>query len=224
MSSFLLKNNDILNVTVNDKEGYIIRLNKYNGATFTVDINGKVMVGQSGRMVYEYDDLHVLMKEVDEGRLYMARIKLSGGFPQAKAKKCKFIRYDDLTPFSVYEDENGRLILWFGQGSYKKIWGTGLSANNRLDCHYLYGVCKDKSVLKDGRLVVDTTNGILLVNTLGFSVESYATKPRKLIQKLVSFPSCSKIGVCDSSGKVNTIWEVHDKYSDFFHTYFKDDF
>ena len=159
-------------------------------------------------MAYDYNDLCAMMNEVEEGRVYMARVKLSGGYPQVEKGSSKYIRYKDLSPFCVYEDESGRLILWFGYGKYHYISGGGLRATNRLDCPYLYGICKDKSVLQDGRLSVDTVNKILMLNFTGFTVDSYATKPRKLVRKVASFANCFKIGICDSSGKLNSIWTV----------------
>lgn len=56
MSSKIIKNDGFLTVTVDTKVGYVIRLNDYNGVTFTVDEDNNVHIGQNGRKSYKYVD------------------------------------------------------------------------------------------------------------------------------------------------------------------------
>lgn len=68
-----------------------------------------------------------------------------------------------------------------------------------MDCFNLYGICNDRNVLNDGRIFANYQDKMLVLRTdkTNFILDSYATKPRKLVKEVYSFEGCDKIGLSD---------------------------
>lgn len=107
----LIKNNENLFVDVDSKKGYVIRLKKHEGATFTVTEDSNVVIGQAGKHEYTKEELKLLQAEINIGMAYMETIR-KNGYPVLGNAYCK------PEPNCVYEDERGNIIFYFGTGKY----------------------------------------------------------------------------------------------------------
>lgn len=210
MGSYMLKQNADVNVEVNDKGLYTIRLNNHVGATFTIDLNLRVSIGQSSRMSYSFEDLQLLTRELEEGKQFMLRAKMTG---MPSKKKPKYIKPSEYKNFTVYMDEKGRFIFYVGNGTYKSPKGYE-HPSNRLDCHELYGICSNPNVLKDGSFMYNEMNRLIIFTGHDtFCMDSYSGKPRKLVQEIVSY-----------EGKVDSLLHRSRENYDYAYEYYTIDF
>lgn len=183
MSEVIIKNNEFCRVSLNEKEGYIIRLNDYPGATFTITKDGDIRVGQSSRMSYSVDAWKHLQQEISEGCQYMSRVIMLGTWGNTfKSIGQGHILPRNYVPGAVYKDYKDRIILWLGEGYLVK---GGCFGQNRQGCKYLCAIAGTGFQLQDIQVQGDTcyiTASYPAGYYFDFSVDSRATKPSKLVE------------------------------------------
>lgn len=148
------------------------------GATFTVDLNGKVSIGLSSRMTFDYDSWLLLQNEIVEARKYLSKVKMTGKHPGVKDVE-KTIKPSQYEENGIYLDIKGRVILYLGEGEYINCRGR---IDNRLDCYYCYAIL-DK--VPDNLVLVNDRTVILNVDC---DFDSYRGKPTKLVKKITQLP------------------------------------
>lgn len=179
----VIKQNSNVRVTVSNKTKlYTIRLLSNIGATFSIDINGSIKVGQSSNMTYSYDTWCLLQKEIEEGRRYMARVKLTGGF--GKIESVKTIKPSALKPNCVYRDIKGRYIFYLGTGYF-----TGsLQCCNRIGAKECWGIFESLDDISDIYLPNNINNCELYLGSCKIKFEHYTTKPSKIVELVKEYP------------------------------------
>lgn len=187
----LIKNNEHLFVDIDSKKGYVIRLRRHEGATFTVTENSTVVVGQSGKYEYTKEELNLLQAEISAGMAYMENVR-QNGYPTLRDVYCK------PEPNCVYEDERGNIILYFGQGKFIEE----KSKNNRTGYEYICGKIKRYNYPND-KLNLDwlyvKENGTIYMENgddSWINIENTSTPPKKLVKLLYVLPeNCTEMQI-----------------------------
>lgn len=202
----LIKNNENLFVDVDSKKGYVIRLKRHEGATFTVTEDSTVIVGQSGKYEYTKEELNLLQTEISVGMAYMKNVR-QNGYPVLENAYC------EPEPNCVYEDERGNIILYFGQGKFIEE----KSNHNRTGYEYICGKIKrynypnDKFnqnwlyVKEDGTIYIDDGNNSRI------NIENTNIPPKKLVKLLYVLPeNCTEVQILHNVYYSECIkWEKH---------------
>lgn len=181
MAEVIIRNNDFCMVSLNEKEGYIIRLHDYQGATFTVTKEGTIRVGQSSRMYYSVDTWNRLQQEILEGCQYMSKVIMLGTWGTIfRPSKKDHILPRDYIPGAIYKDYKDRTVLWLGEGYLTR---GGCFGQNREGCKYLCGIAGTNFNLQG----VTVQGDICYINATSpdwgdLRVDSRATKPSKLVK------------------------------------------
>lgn len=175
----IIKNTENVLVTL-ENIGYVIRLKNHQGATFTIDENMNVIIGQNTIKCYSERDWKLINKEIEYGKEYMAAVK-----GQTLIKKPAYISSKNLVNNTMYVDDKGKAILFIGEGRF----ANGMTVRNREGCKYL--CIKFQDVTK---VLESYCNGGIIFLTYNDEhnlciIDSYATKPVHLVKEIIAFPS-----------------------------------
>ena len=197
--SSVIKNNDDVIVTLEEHKGYVIRLHGKHGATFTIDEDLNVIIGESSRMTYSDKTWNLLNREISDGKDYMRALKEND--EQHPSIKPVYISTKNIKPNTFYENEKCQIIFFIGAGRFRD--GLG----NRSGCKHLTAKFAANSVLnyyQDGDAIIVQYDR----HKTYCDVDHYVTKPTKLVKELASFPiNIDHIKMVDENGNV-----THDFY------------
>lgn len=187
MSSIIkLEPNGNIRAEVQKGVGYTIRHTNCVGATFTVDEELHIIIGQSGRKHYTFDEWKEINTALNVALSYMSKVRVLGCYPFEHDDSYKnsntTIKPKDYKKCCMYLDDKGRAILYIGKAIILKN-RYGFSCN-RENSPYVCGFFNANSVL--GMKTVGSTINILCKEDTSDYIEfdSRVNKPRGLIKLL----------------------------------------
>lgn len=185
MQQVIQKGNGI-NVTLQDKVGYVIRVQGYQGATFTVTFNGDISIGLSSHMGFPPNVWALIQNEILEGQKFMSKYVMMRRVTFAVDKNAKndVIKPKDYVRPALYKDNKGRGILYFGKG---RIFEGGFGEHTREKSSIVHVTVPDISDIQDCTMVAGTNEIVFKIN--GYrSPDLRVSKPTGLVELVRQFP------------------------------------